>query len=152
MRYILFNRTPDTASWWNEDCLKSKLAIQGIPGMTEDSTPPILDHALNQPSAFTPKTLIDDVRRKRHIPAGIVPPVCILEFDGDITDGLVRDGMAKPFKPWACFHTAMFRMDLEGVTCGIIARTIGGPYAVLIAEQLQAAGAKLIIVVTPGGR
>jgi uridine phosphorylase len=152
MRYILFNRTPDTASWWGEDCLKSKLAIQGIQGMTGDSTPPILDHALNQPSAFTPKTLIDDVRRKRHIPAGIVPPVCILEFDGDITDGLVRDGLAKPFKPWACFHTSMFTMDLEGVTCGIIARTIGGPFAVLIAEQLQTAGAKLIIGLTSAGR
>src|SRR5881275_846696 len=120
-------------------------------GMTEDSTPPILDHALDQPSAFTPKNLIDDVRRRRQIPAGIVPPVCILEFDGDITDWLVRDGIAKPFGPWACFHTSMFAMDLEDVTCGIIARTIGGPYAVLIAEQLQAAGAKLIIGLTSAG-
>ena len=120
--------------------------------MTEDSTPPILRHALDQPSAFTPKNLIDDVRRSRQIPAGIVPPVCILEFDGDITDWLVRDGIAKPFGPWACFHTSMFTMELEGVTCGIIARTIGGPYAVLIAEQLQAAGAKLIIGLTSAGR
>src|SRR6267143_951374 len=104
--------------------------------MTEDSAPPILGHALDQPSAFTPKNLIDDVRQSRQIPAGIVPPLCILEFDGDITDWLVRDGLAKPFGPWACFHTSMFAMDLEGVTCGIIARTIGGPYAVLIAEQL----------------
>jgi uridine phosphorylase len=43
-------------------------------------------------------------------------------------------------------------MDLEGITCGIIARTIGGSYAVLIAEQLQAAGAKLIIGLTSAGR
>jgi len=120
--------------------------------MTEDSTPPILGHALDQPSAFTPKNLIDDVRRSRQIPVGIVPPVCILEFDGDLTDGLVRDGIARPFEPWACFHTSMFAMDLEGVACGIIARTIGGPYAVLIAEQLQAAGAKLIIGLTSAGR
>jgi uridine phosphorylase len=60
--------------------------------------------------------------------------------------------MAKLFEPWACFHTSMFAMDLEGVACGIIARTIGGPYAVLIAEQLQAAGAKLIIGLTSAGR
>ena len=52
--------------------------------MTEDSTPPILGHALDQPPAFTPRNLIDDVRRRRQIPAGMVPPVCILEFDGDI--------------------------------------------------------------------
>src|ERR1700756_4557543 len=123
-----------------------------VQSMTEDSNPPILDHALDQPSAFTAKNLIEDVRRSRQIPGGIVPPLCILEFDGDITDWLVRDGIAKPFGPWACFHTSMFAMDLEGLTCGIIARTIGGPYAVLIAEQLQAAGAKLIIGLTSAGR
>jgi uridine phosphorylase len=120
--------------------------------MTEDSTLPILRHALDQASAFTPENLIDDVRRSRQIPLGIVPPLCVLEFDGDLTDWLVRDGIAKPFGPWACFHTSMFTMDLEGVACGIIARTIGGPYAVLIAEQLQAAGAKLIIGLTSAGR
>src|SRR5260370_36842987 len=120
--------------------------------MTEDSTPPILGHAMDQPSAFTPKNLIGDVRRSRQIPAGIVPPVCILEFDGDITDWLVRDGIAKPVVPWACFHTSMFAMDLEGVTCGIIARTIRRPYAVLTAEQLHPAGTKVISRLPPPGR
>ncbi len=113
---------------------------------------PILDHPLEQPSAFTARNLIDDVRRARQIPTGLVPPLCILEFDGDLTDWLVREGIAKPFSPWACFHTNMFAMELEGITCGIIARTIGGPYAVLIAEQLQAAGAKLIVGLTSAGR
>jgi len=95
---------------------------------------------------------MDDVRRSRQVPSGNVPPVCILEFDGDLTDWLVRDGVARLFEPWACFHTSMFALDLEGVECGIIARTIGGPYAVLIAEQLQAAGAKLIVGLTSAGR
>jgi uridine phosphorylase len=121
--------------------------------MTDDSNPPpILDHALDQPSAFTARNLIDDVRRSRQIPNGNVPPVCILEFDGDLTDWLVREGIARRVESWACFHTSMFAMDLEGVACGIIARTIGGPYAVLIAEQLQAAGTKLIIGLTSAGR
>ena len=120
--------------------------------MTDDSNPPILDHAFDQPSAFTAKSLMEDVRQNRQIPTGIVPPVCILEFDGDITDWLVREGKATPFAPWACFHTSMFRADLEGVACGIIARTIGGPYAVLIAEQLLAAGAKVIVGLTSAGR
>ena len=120
--------------------------------MTDDSTPPILDHPFAQPSAFTARNLIDDVRRSRQIPNGIVPPVCILEFDGDLTDWLVHEGMASPFPAWACFHTAMFAMELEGIACGIIPRTIGGPYAVLIAEQLQAAGARLIVGLTSAGR
>jgi len=46
----------------------------------------------------------------------------------------------------------MFAIELEGMRCGIIARTIGGPYAVLIAEQLQAAGARIIIGLTSAGR
>ena len=121
--------------------------------MTEDSTkPPILDHPVQEPSVFTPGDLMDDVRRARGIPEGIVPPLCVLEFDGDITDWLVREGIARPFPSWACFHTTMFALDVEGVTCGIIPRTIGGPYAVLIAEQLAAAGTRLIIGLTSAGR
>jgi uridine phosphorylase len=46
----------------------------------------------------------------------------------------------------------MFAIELEGIACGMIARTIGGAYAVLIAEQLQAAGAKIIIGLTSAGR
>lgn len=120
--------------------------------MTDDSNLPILNHPFDHASAFTAKDLIDDVRRRRQIPAENVPAVCVLEFDGDLTDWLVREGVAKPFEAWACFHTSMFAMDLEGIACGIIPRTIGGPYAVLIAEQLQAAGAKLIIGLTSAGR
>jgi uridine phosphorylase len=120
--------------------------------MSKDPNLPILDHAIERPSAFTAEQLIADVRQARNVPYGIVPAVCILEFDGDLTDWLVQEGIAKPFPAWACFHTSMFAVEIEGVTCGIIARTIGGPYAVLIAEQLQAAGAKLIIGLTSAGR
>lgn len=120
--------------------------------MSDDSIPPILDHPTGQASAFTAEHLIDDVRRARSVPMGTVPPVCILEFDGDLTDWLVQQGIAKRFPAWACFHTSMFAMEIEGIECGIIARTIGGPYAVLIAEQLQAAGAKIIVGLTSAGR
>jgi uridine phosphorylase len=43
-------------------------------------------------------------------------------------------------------------LTLEGLACGIVPRTIGGPYAVLIAEQLHAAGARLIVGLTSAGR
>ena len=48
-----------------------------------DSEPPILDHPIEQPSAFTPQSLIGEVRRTRSIASGPIPPVCFLEFDGD---------------------------------------------------------------------
>ncbi len=113
---------------------------------------PILNHPLEQPSAFTARNLIEGVREARHIPDGNIPGLCVLEFDGDLTDWLVRQGLAKPVPSWPCFHTTMFAIEFAGVTCGMIPRTIGGPYAVLIAEQLAAAGAELIIGLTSAGR
>jgi hypothetical protein len=53
--------------------------------MSRDSNAPILNHAVKHPSAFTAKGLIEDIRRIRKVPDGIVPPLCILEFDGDLT-------------------------------------------------------------------
>jgi uridine phosphorylase len=120
--------------------------------MKSDFESPLLSHPLDQPSAFTAQNLMNDVRRTRKIPVGGVPPVCILEFDGDLTDWLVREGLVKPHESWPCFHTKMFVLDLGGMRCGIVARTIGGPYAVLIAEQLHVAGAQLIVGLTSAGR
>ncbi len=113
---------------------------------------PILDHALDEPSAFTASGLMDAVRQRRGITLQSVPPLCILEFDGDLTDWLVSQGIARRDPSWACFHTTMYSLDLDGLPCGIIGRTIGGPYAVLIAEQLHSAGVQLIVGLTSAGR
>src|SRR5579863_5090936 len=120
--------------------------------MAEKSNPPIVEHPVEQPSAFTAAQLIRDFRSIRSVPAGAVPSVCVLEFDGDLTDWLVGQGLATRFSSWACFHTTMYTIELEGFRCGIVARTIGGPYAVLIAEQLHEAGARIIIGLTSAGR
>jgi uridine phosphorylase len=113
---------------------------------------PILDHPVHEASAFTAEALMDDVRQLRALDNVPAPAVCFLEFDGDLTDWLVEQQIAREVKSWACFHTRMFSLELAGVQCGLIARTIGGPYAVLIAEQLRAAGAQLIIGLTSAGR
>ena len=113
---------------------------------------PLLDHAIEEPSAFTPEALISAVRAERGLATLPVPPVCLLEFDGDLTDSLVSSGAAKRWTSWACFHTMMFAIEFEGVPFGIIPRTIGGPFAVLVAEQLAAAGVRLILGLTSAGR
>lgn len=110
------------------------------------------DHELDSPSAFTPEQLVSAVRAARSLRDVAVPSICVLDFDGDLTDWLVCNGKAAPFEPWACFHTKMYAVETDGVRCGIIARTIGGPYAVLIAEQLLVAGARLILGLTSAGR
>lgn len=113
---------------------------------------PLLDHDLDSPSAFTPDDLVSAVRAAKGLPKVTVPPICVLDFDGDLTDWLVRRHVAVPFEPWACFHTTMYLLETDGVRCGIIPRTIGGPYSVLIAEQLHVSGARLILGLTSAGR
>lgn len=112
---------------------------------------PLLDHPLDAPSAFRPDELMAAVRRERGLAADPVPPLCVLDFDGDLFDDLLRDGTAV-VRPWPCFHTPMIVLEVEGVECAVIPRTIGGPYAVLVAEQLHAAGARVIFGLTSAGR
>ena len=103
---------------------------------------PLLHHKLDSPSEFKPEELVRAVRAARDLPEVAVPAICILDFDGDLTDWLVLQRKASPFEPWACFHTKMYLLETDGTCFGIIPRTIGGPYAVLIAEQLRVSGAR----------
>jgi uridine phosphorylase len=119
---------------------------------TENKHLPLFQHALGSPSAFTPEGLIEAVRSERKLPPDPVPEVCILEFDGDLTDWLVAAGHARKFHPWACFHTSMETVEVDGGCFGLVARTIGGPYAVLVAEQLAASGARVILGLTSAGQ
>src|SRR5215472_5273191 len=46
----------------------------------------------------------------------------------------------------------MHALEVEETPCGIVPRTIGGPYAALIAEQLKSSGAHVILGLTSAGR
>jgi uridine phosphorylase len=113
---------------------------------------PLIEHALSAPSAFTPESLLEAVRIERGLPQDPVPEVCVLDFDGDLTDWLVATRRAKRWLSWACFHTSMEVVEVDEARFGLIARTIGGPYAVLVAEQLAASGARVILGLTSAGR
>jgi uridine phosphorylase len=95
---------------------------------------------------------MEAVRTERSLAMVRVPSICVLDFDGDLADGLLREGAASVSESWACFHTQMLVTRVGDVECGVIPRTIGGPYAVLISEQLHAAGAQLTIGLTSAGR
>ena len=116
------------------------------------SHPPLLDHPLHSPSVFRPEDLVADVRGQRRINALDLPDVCVLDFDGDITDALVAAREVRACEAWPCFHTSMWTLPVGGVRCGLIARTIGGPYAVLVAEQLAVCGVRVIVGLTSAGR
>jgi len=113
---------------------------------------PLLSHPHLSPSAFTPEALVRAVRAERGIGSERIPSVCVLDFDGDLTDWLIEKGLVQRCRYWACFHTNMYVINVDGLNCGIIPRTIGGPYAVLVAEQLRISGAEVIIGLASAGR
>lgn len=113
---------------------------------------PLLDHVWNAPSVFTPEALLEAVRTEKNLPVVPLPEICILDFDGDLTDWLVSTGQTKRCRSWACFHTSMETVEVDGDPVGLIARTIGGPYAVLVAEQLAASGTAVILGLTSAGQ
>jgi len=113
--------------------------------------PALFDHDTRGCSLFTPQALVAAVRAERGQADERVPAVCVLDFDGDLTDALVAARTARPCPAWACFHTTLFRVEVDGQVCGLIPRTIGGPYAVLIAEQLAVSGAAVVLGLTSAG-
>jgi uridine phosphorylase len=113
---------------------------------------PILRHRVAAQSAFRPEALVEAVRTERALRHTRVPSVCVLDFDGDLTDWLLDKGIARLYPTWACFHTKMYSFEVDGLECGIVARTIGGPYAVLVAEQLLVSGAQIQLGLTSAGR
>ncbi len=113
---------------------------------------PLFDHPPSEVSAFTAESLLAAVKSQRGLSHTRVPEVCVLEFDGDLSDKCRRKGLAQTHESWACFHTEMGIFQVDGRDCGMVARTIGGPYAVLVAEQLVASGAKIVLGLTSAGR
>ncbi len=106
----------------------------------------------SSPSVFTPAALLREARRQKGLPTVDVPPVCILDPDGDIVRQLRRQGRSKPFAGWACYHTEMEVFDLAGQAVGIIGCAVGAPFAVLIAEELFASGCRFLLSLTSSGQ
>src|SRR5215211_142330 len=70
-------------------------------------------------SVFEPAALLREARRQKGLPAVDVPPICILDPDGDIVRRLRQEGKAQPFIGWPCYHTQLDTFDLAGKTIGI---------------------------------
>jgi uridine phosphorylase len=110
------------------------------------------DKDTSAPSVFLPAALLREARRQKGLAAVNVPPVCILDPDGDIVRRLQHSGQSKPFAGWPCYHTQLDAFTLAGRTVGIVGCAVGAPFAVLIAEQLFASGCRLLLSVTSAGQ
>ncbi len=115
--------------------------------------PPLLDNKNPlAPTVFQPKALLREARRQKGLAAVNVPPVCVLDPDGDIVRRLRRAGQAQAFEGWPCYHTALDTFVLAGQSVGIIGCAVGAPFAVLVAEELFASGCRLLLSITSAGQ
>jgi len=103
-------------------------------------------------SLFEPANLLREARRQKNLPDVPVPEVCLLDPDGDIVRHLATTGRGRRHPGWACYHTEMWTVELHGLEIGVVGMTVGAPFAVLVAEQLHASGAALVISVTSAGQ
>ena len=117
------------------------------------SSPPILDNKEpDAPSVFEPAALLREARRQKGLPVANVPPVCVLDPDGDIVRRLRKEGRSRSFEGWPCYHTQLDAFELAGRTAGIVGCAVGAPFAVLIAEELFASGCSFLISLTSAGQ
>jgi uridine phosphorylase len=115
--------------------------------------PPLLDN--KNPAAksvFEPSALLREARRQKRLATVNVPPVCILDPDGDIVRRLKTTGQAHLAKDWPCYHTELYTFAIGVQVAGIVGREVGAPFAVLIAEELFASGCDLLISMTSAGQ
>jgi uridine phosphorylase len=117
------------------------------------SVPPILAHKnYTALSSFTPENLLREARRQKRLGNTPVPAVCVLDPDGDIVRYLRSGARARRSASWACYHTDLYEFDHEGIPFGMVGCVVGAPYAVLVAEELFAAGCKFLVSLTSAGQ
>jgi uridine phosphorylase len=120
---------------------------------SRSAIPPILmDKHHASPSVFTPEGLLREARRQKALPAAAVPSVCVLDPDGDLVRRLIAKGAGRQDPTWACYHTALYRAECDGIELGLVGCAVGAPFAVLVAEQLFASGCRFLISMTSAGQ
>jgi uridine phosphorylase len=104
------------------------------------------------PSVFSAASLLREARRQKGLSTEAVPPICVLDPDGDVVEALRRAGRTRRFEAWPCYHTELDNFALGGKTVGIVGRAVGAAFAVLIAEELFESGCRLLISLTSAGQ
>ena len=109
------------------------------------SSPPILeDKHLDAASVFEPVALLREARRQKGLATVDVPPVCILDPDGDIVRRLKRSGEAKRLALAVLPHGPLY-LSARGPRSPALSCVVGAPFAVLVAEELFACGCHTLI-------
>jgi uridine phosphorylase len=118
----------------------------------DESCPLLAGKDYGAVSLFEPANLLREARRQRGLAEVPVPRVGLLDPDGDIVRHLAQTGRGQRHPGWACYHTEMWTVDLDGVEVGVVGMAVGAPFAVLVAEQLAASGVELVVSISSAGQ
>lgn len=121
-------------------------------GMPSGESPLLRGKEYQAKPVFTPENLLREGRRQRGVAAGQIPRICLLDPDGDVVRHLCAQGSATPCPHWACYHTTLYEFPIEGGVGGVLGCAVGGPFAVLVAEELFASGCELVVSITSAGQ
>lgn len=117
-----------------------------------DSSPLFEAKEFDEPSVFTPDSLLENARRQKDLPNSSVPDICILDPDGDIVRHVTTTGAARKDDAWPGYHTDLYRFERNSEEFGIVGCAVGASFAVLVAEQLFAAGCRFLVSMTSSGQ
>jgi uridine phosphorylase len=96
--------------------------------------------------------MLREARRQKGIGAGEVPRICVLDPDGDLVDFVRSELCARESPRWACYHTKLWEWERGGLRYGIVGYAVGGPFSVLVAEQLFVSGCNFLVSVASAGQ
>lgn len=105
-----------------------------------------------EPSVFEVADMLREARRQLRTSDEPIPPVAILDPDGDLADYLLRSGRGRRSTGWACYHTRLVVAEIDGRRIGVVPHAVGASFAVLVAEELIASGAEVVLSITSAGR
>lgn len=116
--------------------------------------PPLLENKhYGSASVFLPENLLREARRQKELIPNGMPERCVLDPDGDLTDHLLRRGLATAIPEWPCYHSRAYAVREPGRTdiWAILPRVVGAAYAVLVAEQLFVSGCRTLVSIASAG-
>ena len=138
---------------FTEDNEQQERVYEGVMSRNQEGLVPLLTHKdYAAPSVFTVENLLREARRQKGLPLGQVPPICVLDPDGDLVEHLHSTDRASRHTTWACYHTVLDTFVEDGMEFGIVGRVVGASFAVLVAEELFASGCQLLLSITSAGQ
>lgn len=108
------------------------------------------DHA--SPSVFRPQSMLQVARRQKGLRVGDVPPLCVLDPDGDLVRFVRARRGAVCSAYWACYHTKMWEWREGDRHYGVVGSAVGASFSVLVAEQLFVSGCRLLVSISSAGQ